>query len=497
MPSRGKKRARIEHVDTQPSKVAAILVTMVVAGCMSPQLVQRLSSAAVHDIELAKNGIDVLKELRKLEDIGTKGRHSNTCRRDLYSLLCRPLLELTTIMMPFKSSDAADGWQFFPQSFVLPHITFSCLFHKYPEYFFSQMLPSIEYLKSFWAAVDGHPQLIGNPVLALLDYASTVIPCWIHGDGVVCTGLGKSWARMADAYSFGSILSKGGSMDRSFLGWMGYRYAFVCSDGPAHTMNAFWRLWRWSWDALMNGMFPASDYNNKPYAPLSPDGIRANTPLMPLGGGKYLRGMLFSSRADMDHNANTMHLSHHGSASPCTKCPSTTSTVNVPYNDFNYGRAQWVGQTFTPHTWRMTRPNQGCELFRLPFMNCHSVCSDLQHSKHSGVDKSLWGSVLFMLVFTILDGSPDDNVRYIFWMIQAEYSNRSYQAKRKTVYTYLKLGMICSVRSPHSSYPELKGRSPQAKHVGPILLEIWKKKMDVGNQVHTHVYNFVFVYQCH
>ena len=139
-------------------------------------------------------------------------------------------------------------------------------------------------------------------------------------------------------------------MDRSFLGWMGYRYAFVCSDGPAHTMNAFWRLWRWSWDALMNGMFPASDYNNKPYAPLSPDGIRANTPLMPLGGGKYLRGMLFSSRADMDHNANTMHLSHHGSASPCTKCPSTTSTVNVPYNDFNYGRAP-MGRTniYTTH----------------------------------------------------------------------------------------------------------------------------------------------------
>ena len=63
MPSRGKKRARIEHVDTQPSKVAAILVTMVVAGHMSPQLVQRLSSATVHDIELAKNGIDVLEEL--------------------------------------------------------------------------------------------------------------------------------------------------------------------------------------------------------------------------------------------------------------------------------------------------------------------------------------------------------------------------------------------------------------------------------------------------
>ena len=90
-----------------------------------------------------------------------------------------------------------------------------------------------------------------------------------------------------------------------------------------------------------------------------------------------------------------------------------------------------------------------------------------------------------MLVFHILDGSPDDNVRYVFWMIQQEYSTRSYQAQRKTVYTYLKLGMICNVRSPRSSYPELKGRSAQAKQVGPILLEIWKKKMDVGNQVHT------------
>ena len=77
-----------------------------------------------------------------------------------------------------------------------------------------------------------------------------------------------------------------------------------------------------------------------------------------------------------------------------------------------------------------------------------------------------------MLAFHILDGSPDDNDRYVFSLIQEEYRSRNYQAQRRTVYTYMKLGMICNVRTPHSTYPELKGRSAQLKHVGPILLEM-------------------------
>ena len=51
----------------------------------------------------------------------------------------------------------------------------------------------------------------------------------------------------------------------------------------------------------------------------------------------------------------------------------------------------------------------------------------------------------------------------------------------------LKLSMFTDPASPRTSFPKLKGRATEIRHLGPSLLRLWSEKMDQNSATHKQV----------
>ena len=487
------KRQRAEHVPSQNSAVAKILVTGVVMGKLSPQFVQAVASAFIVDIGVHDSGFDVVNEVQKLASIGHGGTRSNFCRSQLFnSVLAFPLLVAQSVMMPFKDFNNLSSYTSELQDVFLPHEVFACLFKWYRPFWDTYIVPGPHAIRDFWTALRGHPLVQGNVVQTIEGFEHRVFPVWFHGDGVACVGLGKAWHKLFNCFSFGNMLKNGPSFTISFLSWLVFTASCTIQEDQ-HTMNFYWKLMHWSFYWLFEGLWPDRDWNGDMYSPTSAAGRRAGEPLFPCGGTNFLRGMLFRSKGDHDHHANTMHVNNISSDSPCVLCPCTTRLDDCPYQDFNPDRAQWIGRRFTNATWAAARPDQGIELYRLPFVSGLTTAYDNMHGKHLGSDRYLWGSLLWLLLYRVLDGSPANNCAYVWSLIQEEYGSRSYHRRRKARYTYFKLSLVCNPKTPYSSQPQLKGKASMIKHIGPILLDIWRQLMDDDDEV-SFIISFIIYY---
>ena len=82
------------------------------------------------------------------------------------------------------------------------------------------------------------------------------------------------------------------------------------------------------------------------------------------------------------------------------------------------------------------------------------------HAKHMGVDTYFCGSIINLLVYVILPEAPAVNISKLFDMIKEEYT------KGATRYQNLRLKMIWNESETSlTSYPKLKGRAAEAKHM--------------------------------
>ena len=291
------KRARIAARDAKEvigSKLAFVILTAIVRGACSPQFGQKLAQAGLEDVTAALDDLDVLPELFKLASIGTHGKHAQNCRNDLFSRVASvPKLVASVFMLPFKSLKHASGWNFEPADLLLPHQVFSQMYARYTDSFHKLFVPSVATILEFWTAVRQHPLLRNNPLLDIPDWMTTVVPFWMHGDGVATVGVAKSWSKMMDCISFGSVLSTHNTtFDACFMSWATYKAACSTKDGLGHTMNTYWGIMRWSWEVLLTGEHPYSNHLGVPYAPDSVEGLRAGEPLVQLPCGRRLRGMV-------------------------------------------------------------------------------------------------------------------------------------------------------------------------------------------------------------
>ena len=200
-------------------------------------------------------------------------------------------------------------------------------------------MPGPNAIRDFWKALRAPPLVQGNIVQTIEGFEHRVFPVWFHGDGVACVGLGKAWHKLFNCFSFGSMLKNGPSFTISFLSWLVFTASCSIQEDQ-HTMNLYWKLMHWSFYWLFEGLWPDRDCNDDIYSPTSPAGRRAGQPLFPCSGTNFLRGMLFRSKGDHDHHANTMHVNNINSDNPCVLCPCTARVDDCPYQDFNPGRAE-------------------------------------------------------------------------------------------------------------------------------------------------------------
>ena len=107
-----------------------------------------------------------------------------------------------------------------------------------------------------------------------------------------------------------------------------------------------------------------------------------------------------------------------------------------------------------------------------------SFYPDWMHCKSLGIDKPLLGSVLYILIHFILPGTVDENLQLVWDDIQIEYeylgSANRYGNMRRTMF--------------HTkSQPKLKGKAAEVKDLGPVMVRVWRKRMNPNLLIHQKI----------
>ena len=118
-------------------------------------------------------------------------------------------------------------------------------------------------------------------------------------------------------------------------------------------------------------------------------------------------------------------------------------------------------------------PNELHFVFQLPYLSCHNLEVDELHVMHLGTTMYMLGSVLYMLVFHVLAGAPEDNMQEIWGCINQFYKDH----KVVTQYCNLKIG---SFHEP-GQFPKLKGKGAEVKDLVAPLAHVWNEKTTGSN----------------
>ena len=109
----------------------------------------------------------------------------------------------------------------------------------------------------------GGLQFRSHPVRHREDFQRNCVPLSLHGDGTPAMGVGKSWSKMMDIWTWTSLLVKGRSQLTMFLIFC--VHASLRSVAAGHnTLEIAFKKMRWSFDALWEGRWPRFDWNNNP-----------------------------------------------------------------------------------------------------------------------------------------------------------------------------------------------------------------------------------------
>ena len=98
------------------------------------------------------------------------------------------------------------------------------------------------------------------------------------------------------------------------------------------------------------------------------------------------------------------------------------------------------------------------------FLSCANLEADELHVLWLGVAQYLLGSVLWLLCYRMLPGTPKHNLVDVWARIQRQ-GGCGFQS--------MKLKVFVNIQKPMDDYPKLKGRGSQAKSFVAPLLDVW------------------------
>ena len=451
------------HADDEPSgmpqsELATLLVREWAWGNISTPMVQKVAAAAHADG--CKH-----KDVEPLASLGTWGMYPNNTHRDLLYKLQAPIAPpaLADIKMwlklPFMQSAEVK------QKFLMPHALFAQIY-EYDQNLFEQVFMGGDKMKvvKFWDEISTTRRYTDCNIKTRPDHTTRCIPLGLHGDGVTVTGVGRSWGKQADVYSWTSLLTQGAAKATNFLIWACYTQNISLIDGK-ETMDEFWDTLVWSLKALERGQWPSHDKNGTKIA-----GGRTG----PLAGGYY--ATMWTLQGDLDYFAKNLHLENCNSHTPCMLCEA--NTTDTPWTAVNPDSAEWMTALWSSDDWGPAHVSVP-PIFDLPDVGLHAICPDWMHCKHLGVDQYLFGSVLMLLTHQvggsrILDGEPAANLAKIWKDIQP--TNGTFSDLRLSMYV-----------PTAEHFPVLKGRAAEIRNFGTPLLKVWEKYMDTSNQQHRQV----------
>ena len=261
-----------------PSILAKLILNLYVWALISPQLGQQIAAAAVGDLTKLQTRtiartqrpkrMEEFTDLQKIAAIGGFGTRPNLCRRDLENLLPSMCLAMPLpVFIPLKSAAAAEGFRNCLQWIIWPHEVFSSLYHHCRSSWDKYICPGTHEIQKFWAAMrcgHGNPKLQHPAILHREGFWNYCIPLKTHGDGVPVVAGGKTWVKLADAFSWMSHLGKGSTKELVHFIW----HCWVCLRCTVYehdTYRIFSEKLQISYECIWTGEWRDRDMNGNLY----------------------------------------------------------------------------------------------------------------------------------------------------------------------------------------------------------------------------------------
>ena len=422
------------------------------------------------------------RSLTHIAAIGSAGANPGSCSRDLKNLLGNPIFpEPHYEPVPMKVLKPKDSMEtVVTESFPIqdPHVLFAWYYHHHREVFNILVLDgdaSLGKLEAFWKHVwaKKDPRLNSHNLKDRPGWNTEACPASFHGDAVPCLSIGKSGTQSFNVYSFSGILGSGTTLEQKHFVYGNFTACEVEEEEQDFT-HAVWVRLLWSLHFAFLGIWPTVTHFNKPFPPGSPEAQRAG---QKLADGLFL--VIWSLKADLDHLAKAYGLPHYGSLFPCCLCPATadqSAPQDMWYNNFKHN-ARWKTKVYTCRDFQKLFPDP-FYIFQLGYLTAVNVDPDELHIMHLGTSMYFLGSVLWIICFEHLGGSPDDNMNTIWGDIAKMYR----EIKTPCQFTNLTVNSFCDKTKPSDHYPKLKGKGAEVKDLVLPLSKIWSLRKNNSKQ---------------
>ena len=221
------------------------------------------------------------------------------------------------------------------------------------------------------------------------------------------------------------------------------------------TMDDIWQIVLWSLWFLYLVVFPTCDPWGDPWeAHMASELALAGTPV---AAGYF--GVCWLIKGDLDHFPKAFRLPHYGSAQPCALCPAVSPGPDklAYFSNFNKD-ATWKFMLYTALMWHTINPDPH-PLFLFPYLSCLNVEPDELHIVHSGSSMYFLGSVLWLLCYRMMTGTPNANLARVWKLIVEAYQDIGTSCQ----YTSWRLSFFTDPKEPTKAYPKLKDRGGRSE----------------------------------
>ena len=212
----------------------------------------------------------------------------------------------------------------------------------------------------------------------------------------------------------------------------------------------------------------------------------AGKPLAGTSGNGFI-GILWKIIGDLNFFSDDLYLPRFNTAKPCALCPAESCLASaMPWDDFR-AEAECFQHTYTNQTFRLLFV-AAHQLFSCqPGVGICTLSPDYMHDKHLGFDKYFLASVLVVIVFRIMEGTPEANLA-ILWNDICDYY-RSTQGKKYAGKSYRNMyfQMFCNRGDLNETQPQMKGRAAEIRSLTPALNAIFPKYAVRRNALHKSV----------
>ena len=106
--------------------------------------------------------------------------------------------------------------------------------------------------------MDLHPSFLAHPFKNQPDFKTKPFPIQLHGDGVPVTGVGKSWSKSVNVFSWAHSLVSSSAASSQIMVGMFHKH-LVCKDDDNNATDGFLRHLCWSLRWMKLGLWPDKD----------------------------------------------------------------------------------------------------------------------------------------------------------------------------------------------------------------------------------------------